>query len=36
METLKNGTRTKNITKTYTLETCTTEHFPTINFEEFN
>ncbi|CAD8050741.1 unnamed protein product [Paramecium primaurelia] len=36
IETLKNGTRTKNITKTYNLETCTTQHFPQINFEEFH
>ncbi|CAK65874.1 unnamed protein product (macronuclear) [Paramecium tetraurelia] len=36
IETQKNGTRTKNITKTYTLETCTPQHFPSINFEEFH
>lgn len=33
---IENGTRTKNITKTYAFEACTTDHFPLINFDEFH
>ncbi|CAK75905.1 unnamed protein product (macronuclear) [Paramecium tetraurelia] len=36
IETTSNGKRTKRITKSYMLESCTTNHFPSINFEEFH